>query len=265
MCKTCCINILPWPLLIINSLFLKGEMNNDYGKSNFSDQMNNTLNHLTNRTTKNNLKKLPDIGSFVDVYPDFIALETEIGLYNKTELTAVSWFKDDLYFDTIDGIYNAIIYKDLTLLKYYKSRYKKVKFFISIDYSTYGDFDDETLLHNIKKTCIVYLWLTFECDAIVYPLMTYGNEESLKWCFEHIMIGSNVALSLKGVMQGKNRELFLIALKVLIDTRKPKALVVYSVASFESTKKMLNYAYDNNVKVIIVNNTLLERNSRDGC
>jgi len=221
--------------------------------------------YLTNRTTKNNPMKLPDIGSFVEVYPDFIALETETGLYNKTILTAVSWFKDDSYFDTIDGIYNAIVYKDITLLKYYKTRYKNVKLFISVDYSTYGDFDDETLLHNIKKACIVYLWFTFECDAIVYPLMTYGNKESLSWCFEHIMEGSNVAVSLKGVMNGEDRELFILALKVLIDSRKPKALIVYSVSSIGSTKEILKYAYDNDVKVIIVNNTLMVRNTGGGC
>lgn len=221
--------------------------------------------YLTNKTTKNNPMKLPDIGSFVDVYPDFIALETETGLYNKTKLTAVSWFKDDSCFDTIDGIYNAVVYKDIILLKYYKTRYRNAHLFITIDYSTYGDFDDETLLHNIKKACIVYLWLTFECEAIVYPLMTYGNKESLNWCFKHIMEGSNVAVSLKGVMRGEDRELFLLALKLLIDTRKPKALIVYSVSSFESTKEMLKYAYDNGVKVVIVNNTLMERNIRGDC
>ena len=221
--------------------------------------------YLTNKTTKDNPKKLPDIGSFVDVYPDFIALEPETGLYHLTPKTAVSWFKDDSYFDTIDGLYNAIIYKDITLLKYYKTRYNEVKMFISIDYSTYGDFDDETLLHNIKKACVVYLWLTFECDAIVYPLMTYGNEETLEWCFDHIMVGSNIAVSLKGVMTGPNKKLFIKALKRLIDSRRPKSLIVYSVSSLDSTKEILKYAYENNVNVIIVDNTLMRRNNRGDC
>lgn len=216
--------------------------------------------YLTNKTTKNNLKCLPDIGSFVDVYPDFIALETEPGLFNKTLLTCVSWFKDDSYFDTIDGLYNAIIYKDETLLKFYKTRYSNVKMFINIDYSTYGDFDEETLLHNIKKACVVFLWLTFEIDAIVYPLMTYGTEKTLDWCFEHIMINSNVALSLKGVMEGKERELFQKALKILIDTRRPKALIVYTVASKESSDDILKYAIKKKTPIIYVANTLQERN-----
>ena len=137
--------------------------------------------------------------------------------------------------------------------------------FISIDYSTYGDFDDETLLHNIKKACVVYLWLTFECDAIVYPLMTYGNEETLEWCFDHIMVGSNIAVSLKGVMTGPNKKLFIKALKRLIDSRRPKSLIVYSVSSLDSTKEILKYAYENNVNVIIVDNTLMRRNNRGDC
>ncbi len=218
--------------------------------------------YLTNKTTKNNLKCLPDIGSFVDVYPDFIALESEPGLFNKTLLTAVSWFKDDSYFDAIDGLYNAIIYKDEKLLQFYKTRYSNVKMFIGIDYSIYGDFDEETVLHNLKKACIVFLWLTFEMDAIVYPLMTYGPEKTFDWCFEHIMIGSNVALSLKGIMEGKEKDLFQKALKVLIDTRKPKALIVYTVGSKESSDKILKYAIEKCTPIVYVENTLQTRNLR---
>lgn len=216
--------------------------------------------YLTNKTTKNNILKLPDIGSFVDTYPDFLALETEPGLYRRTENTCVCWFKDDSVFDTIDGLYNAIVHKDVTLLKYYKSRYSGVKYFIATDYSLYGDFDFETVLHNLKKSAVVYMWLTIECEAIVFSLMTYSNEKSLDWCFEHIMIGSNVAVSLKGVMKGEERNLFIKALKALVDTRKPKALIVYTTGFEESTMEMLQYAVTQNIKIIIADNTLLNRN-----
>ena len=219
--------------------------------------------YLTNNTTKNNVKQLPDIGSFVDEYPDFMALESEPGLFHKTNDTCVCWFKDDSIFDTIDGIYNAIIYKDVELLKYYKERYYGVNYFVSPDYSLYGDFDYETLIHNIKKSIVVYMWLTIECEAIVFPLMTYGDEESLEWCFEHILIGSNVAVSLKGVMSGENKRIFQIALRKLVDSRKPKTLIVYTVASEESTKEILEYAIKNDVKIVVVPNTLMKRNRGD--
>lgn len=216
--------------------------------------------YLTNRTTKNNPMELPDIGNFVDVYPDFFALDTEPGLFMKTNKTCVCFFKEEQYIDKIDGLNNAIKYKDITLLKYYKTRYSKVKFFVPVDYSLNGDFDKETLLHNLKRQCIDFLWFTFEMNGICFPLMTYGNEDSLSWCFEHIMIGSNIVISLKMVMTGAEKEMFLKALKVLVDTRKPKALLVYSVASHDSTMSMLTYAIDSKVKVIEIPNTLMLRN-----
>lgn len=168
-----------------------------------------------------------------------------------------------LHFDTIDGIYNAIIYKDIKLLKYYKARYRNVKFFISPDYSTYGDFDDVIILNNLRKSLVVSLWLIFVLDAIVYPLMTYSNEKSLDWCFEHIMINSNVALSLKGIMNEPEKSLFVKALKKLIETRYPKALIVYSVCKEKSAKRMLLYAYQKGIPVYIIENTLLKRNRGD--
>ncbi len=216
--------------------------------------------YLTNKSTKSSTKAFPEIGCFVNVIPNFIALESEKALYYKTNKTCIAWFRDDSTFDTIDGLYNAIIYKNTLLLKYYKERYKDVKFFISPDYSLYGDFDDTLILNNLRKQLIVSLWLIFELEAIVFPLMTYSNEESINWCFEHIMLNSNVAISLKGVMKEPNKSLFVKALKKLIDDRQPKALIVYSVAKVESTKEMLKYAYQNNLPVYIIDNTLLRRN-----
>ena len=219
--------------------------------------------YLTNKTTKNNIMGLPDIGCFANVVPDFIALVSEPSLYNLTNKTCVAWFKDDSIFDTIDGIYNSIIYKDIELLKYYKNRYKDVKIFISPDYSLYGDFDKITILNNLRKQLVVSLWLIFELDAIVIPLMTYASEDSFEWCFEHIMLNSVVAVSLKGVMNEPEKSLFIKALKKLIDTRHPKSLIVYSVSKDEHTKEMLDYAYKNNVEVYIIDNTLLRRNRGD--
>lgn len=216
--------------------------------------------YLTNKTTKNNSKELPDIGCFIDIVPDFIALISEPSLYNLTNKTCVAWFKDDSIFDTIDGLYNAIIYKDIELLKYYKYKYKDIKIFISPDYSLYGDFDKTVILNNLRKQLVVSLWLIFELDAIVIPLMTYSNEESLDWCFEHIMQDSVVAVSLKGVMNEPEKSLFIKALKKLIDTRHPKSLIVYSVSKDETTKEMLENEYKNKMDVHIIDNTLLRRN-----
>ena len=40
---------------------------------------------------------------------------------------------------------------------------------------------------------------------------------------------------------------------------------MYSVSSLDSTKEILKYAYENNVNVIIVDNTLMRRNNRGDC
>lgn len=220
--------------------------------------------YLTNKTTKFNPKHLPDIGSFVNKYPDFLALDNEPGLFDKTPYTCVCFFKDDSNFDTIDGLYNAIIYKDIKLLEYYKNRYKGVKYFIPIDYSVYGDFDEEQILHNIKKEIITFLWFCFECNGVVFPLMTYGLEDTFDWCFEYIMKGSNVCVSLKGIMDEPEKTLFKKALRVLVDTRLPKTLLVYTVASKESSDEILNYAISKGIPIIYVPNTLQERNC-GGC
>lgn len=216
--------------------------------------------YLTNRTLKSKVKELPMIGSFVNNYPDFWALEPETGLYHKTSNVGICWFKEENKIDTIDGLVNAILYKDIELLKFYKQRYSGVKYFAPVDYSLYGDFDEETLTHNIKRQCITYLWLTFEMDAIVYPLMTYGNESTLSWCFEHIIDGSNVVVSLKMAMTGPEKEMFHKALKVLVDNKHPKALIIYTVSKHETTMEMLKYAIDNGVKIIEVANTMMNKN-----
>lgn len=216
--------------------------------------------YLTNKATKNNPKQLPDIGNFVDDYPDFFALDSEPGLFHKTEKTCVCFFKEENYIDRIDGLNNAIKYKEVELIKYYKTRYRGVKYFTPVDYSLNGDFDEETLLHNLKRQCIDFLWFTFEMDGVCFPIMTYGNEASLSWCFEHIMKGSNIVISLKMVMTGLEKEMFLKALKVLVDTREPKALLIYSVASHDSTMKMLDYAMQKGIKIIEIPNTLMVRN-----
>ena len=216
--------------------------------------------YLTNRTNKSKSKELPEIGNFVTDFPKYFVLESEVGLYKK-DGACVCWYRDDSYFDTIDGLYNAIIYKDVPLLKYYKDRYQNVKFFAAPDYSLYGDFDEETLAHNLKKAAVVYLWLINELDAIVFPNFTYGNSKSLNWCFEHIMLGSNVVMSLKGVMRGENKTEFLEALKVFVDTRKPKNILVYTTSYEESAFKMLEYATSKGVRVMILQNTMQIRNT----
>lgn len=90
--------------------------------------------------------------------------------------------------------------------------------------------------------------------------MIYGLEDTFGWCFGYIMEKSNVCISLKGVMYGPERELFMKALKVLIDTRSPKALIIYTVTSKESSDSILGYAIRKGIPIIYIPNTLQIRN-----
>ena len=54
------------------------------------------------------------------VYPDYIALNCEPSAYHKTPLTAVAFYTYDRAFDKIDGLFNAIYYKNKRLLEKYK-------------------------------------------------------------------------------------------------------------------------------------------------
>jgi hypothetical protein len=118
-------------------------------------------------------------------------------------------------------------------------------------------------IYQVSQEAIGYIAMLFFYHliyGICFPLMTYGNEESLSWCFEHIMKVSNVIVSLKMVMTGPEKIIFLKAIKVLVDTRKPKALLVYTVASHDSTTEMLDYAIQKGIRIIEIPNTLMIRN-----
>ena len=134
---------------------------------------------LTNKTYSVGKHDLPELRCDTEVLPDFIALYNHPADYNKTPNTAVAFYLYDDTFDGIDGLYNAIYYKDEKLLKKFKERFKGVKFFIAPDYSQLGDLDDIENHYRIKKARVVALWLTFELGAIVIPNITYPTIDSL--------------------------------------------------------------------------------------
>ncbi len=61
-------------------------------------------------------------------------------------------------------------------------------------------------------------------------------------------------------MNGPEKEMFLKALKVLVDTKHPKALIIYTVAKHNTTMEMLQYAIDKGIKIIEVANTMMNKN-----
>ena len=53
---------------------------------------------------------MPALRCNIDVYPDFLALDSEPGKYFKTNLTGVCFFRYDDRINGWDGLFNAIYY-----------------------------------------------------------------------------------------------------------------------------------------------------------
>jgi len=177
--------------------------------------------------------------------------------------TAVSFYNYDIKFDNIDGLFNAIYYKNDKLLKKYIERFKGCKLFISPDYSECGDVYVIENLYRIYKARVVSIWLTMKCDALVIPNITYSNREM----FEYMLLGledvETVAFGTKGNINNKEEKLLLIdAIKYIVDhLSKLKTIVVYSCCKDDNkVLDIFKYAIDSNVNVIIPSNTLQARN-----
>ena len=216
--------------------------------------------YIMNEFESSNVFQIPMIGDFNEEYPDYIALFNHRKDFSKTKNTCIGFYIKDKYFDDIDGIYQAIIYKDVKLLKYYKYLLKDVKFIIAPDYSMYGNFKDSTLIHQLEKQAIVFGWMKLELDAIIYPNITYGLKHTYKWCFKNIYKGSNVALSLKGCIRNGENENLINAIKFMTDEINPKSIILYSVSNDETSKKLLSYPISKNIPIIFVSNELKTRN-----
>jgi hypothetical protein len=194
---------------------------------------------------------------------DYLALYSEKRNYHKTDKTAVCFYEFDINFDKINGIYNAIYYGKDKLLNAYKERFKEVKFAFGPDYSQCGDIPRIENIHRIFKSRIVSNWLLLECNVMVVPNVTYANENYFDVMLDGMEESNVVAFSIKGSIQSPvENELLLKAIKYTVDNLKNlEKIVVYSVLSDDSeVLRIFDYAVYHNIKVIIPNNLLKNRN-----
>lgn len=205
---------------------------------------------------------MPCINTNVDIYPDYLALFSEVKDYNKTLNTCVCFYQYDEVFDGIKGLYNAIYYDDQRLLKKFKERFKNVRFFIAPDYSQIGDVHMTENLYRQFKARIVSIWLTMETNGIVIPNITYSNEKSFEYMLEGVEESNVVAFSIKGIMRNQyDKELLLKAIKYTVDHMSLNTIIVYSV-SFDDNKvyELFDYAIKRGINVLVPDNTLKIRN-----
>ena len=141
--------------------------------------LNHNIQKLLNQAERVGEYGFPVLYCNTDVYPDYLALYCQPGYYHKTRCSGICFYSYDISFDNIHGLFNAIYYGDQKLLAYYKERFRNVKFFISPDYSVFGDIQKIENLARIWKARIVSLWFILELHAVVIPNIMYYSEESL--------------------------------------------------------------------------------------
>ena len=156
--------------------------------------------HYANKSVSKGSMDIPAICCNAEIFPDFIALYSETGLYHKTDRTAVGFFQYDDDFDGKDGLWWAIYYNDEKRLAYFKERFKGVKYVIVPDYSELGDIHKIENDYRLFRGSIVGLWFMFEIGAVVLPNITFPTIESCESAIKRYEGSSVVLFSTKGHM-----------------------------------------------------------------
>ncbi len=219
--------------------------------------------HYTNKTVACGSLDLPALYCNTTVYPDFLALYREKSLYHKTDQTAVCMFEYDNAFDKQNGLCWSIYFNNIKRLDYFKKRFSNVKYIISPDYSLLGDIQKIENLHRIFRSRIVSLWFLFEIGASVIPNISLPDVDNYHCALDGLQDCSVVAFSTKGHMDdtSENERLRSI-IKHTVDSLNLKAIVVYDVCGTDKqTIETFSYAINKDIKVIIPDNTLKQRNT----
>lgn len=218
---------------------------------------------LTNKTYYSGKYDLPELRCSTEVFPDFIAVYSHPADYHKTPDTAVAFYQYDSSFDGINGLYNAIYHDDKKLLQFFKKRFTGVKFFISPDYSQFGDIDLIENQYRIKKARVVSLWLTMELDAIVIPNITFSSVESIDFYLCGLENCSVVAFSTMGYVDNRvEKQQTIEAVKYTVDHLNLDAIVVFDVCGTNAAvDEIFAYARQKGIKIVVPLNAMKIRNT----
>lgn len=196
------------------------------------------------------------------IYPDYIALNTEVGKFHLTPATALGYYSYDRTFDKIDGLYNAIYYNNKRLLKKYKNMYAGIRFVIAPDYSMFDNiwqYENESRLLKIR---VIMLWFVIEIGAIVIPNAIYVSCDKLPVYLSGLEECTVMCFSTKGqVRYARNRARVKEVVKYAVDHFPLKTILVYSACGKDETSlKLFEYAILRGIEVRILDNTLRRRN-----
>lgn len=224
--------------------------------------LNYNILKLLNRAQRCGPLDMPELHCDTRVFPDYLALYSQKSLYHTSPMTAVCFYSFDIEFDGRNGLFWAIYFDDKKRLDYFKKRFENIKFFISPDYSVFGDIHKMENLYRIFRARIVALWFSLELHAVVIPNASYVGQESFSIYFSGLEKCSVIAMSAKShIRYASERKLFEAAIRYAVDNLPLKAIIVYSACGKDETcLKSFSYALDHGVKVIIPDNTLRNRN-----
>lgn len=196
---------------------------------------------------------MPIVGNFDDISNiDYIALYSDLSEYDKTTNTCVSFYQYDHIFDGVNGLYNSIVYQNNKRLDFFKDRFKNVKYIIAPDYSLFGDFPNALQIFNVYKSRVCLCWLSANTKAKIIPNIRWSLPFSFDYCFDGIMIGSNIAIGILGQIRNKkNNKMFIEGFKKAIDRIKPKNIIVYGFVSETNFEKLFAYARSKGIKIIV--------------
>ena len=219
---------------------------------------------ILNTTTPSKSGRMPNLRCDLEVYPDYLALYNEPGKYTKTLLTAPCFYLWDEKFDDYDGLLNAIKYNIKDKLDSYKKRFHGVKMIISPDYSLVGNIYPTINEGRIFDSRLVSLWFTNELGIIVIPNMTYTDESSFPMMIDGLDECKVVCFSAMSCLTDKeDRDKLEKAIKYTVDHLKLNAIIVYtSTPNDDKINDIFKYAIENNVKIVIPDNTIRESNRR---
>lgn len=183
---------------------------------------------------------------------DYLALYSDLQDYQKSENTCLCFYQYDHVFDGIHGLYNSIIYQDEERLEKFRVRFKNVKYIIGPDYSLYGGFPVPLQMFNIYRSRLCIAWLKTNTKAIIIPNIRWTFNFSYDFCFDGIMKGSNIAISILGQIKDKqNKKMFLDGLREAVDKIEPKTIVVYGFVTESNFDEIFGYAKSKGIKIII--------------
>ena len=194
---------------------------------------------------------MPVIGYFGYDLPDYLALYTNIQDYRKTKNTCVVFYQYDEQFDSINGLWNAIIHKKEKLLSQYKQRFKDVRFICCPDYSITGDMPPAMQIFNVYRSRVVAIWLREFCGCTIIPNLRFNNKKSYEYCFDGIAYKSIVCLSILGLCSKPVDVQNLISgLHETIIRIRPQTIIVFGECTEKKYNKIFKECLDNNINIV---------------